>query len=60
MPGWVAALRMATTVWVIVPVPLLITNALFAKIHRAIVVSHSLGWLVKLCLAAIASAWVLK
>lgn len=58
--GWTAALRMATTVWVTVPLPLLIGNALFVKTHPAIVVSHSLGWLAKLCVAAVASAWILK
>lgn len=58
--GWVAALRMATTVWVAVPLPLLIGNALFVKTHPAMVLAHSLGWLVKLLVAAVASAWILK
>ncbi len=58
--GLFAGLSVAGAVWLAVPVPLLITNALFVKTHPAIVFSHSLGWLAKLCVAAIASAWILK
>jgi len=58
--GWVAAFRMATTVWVAVPLPLLIGNALFVKTHPALVLAHSLGWLVKLLVAAVASAWIVR
>jgi len=36
--------------------PLLITNALFTKLHPAITASYSLGWLVKLVVAAVAVA----
>jgi len=42
-----------------VPVPLLITNALFIKIQPLTVLSHALGWLAKLAIAAIIAAWLL-
>jgi hypothetical protein len=41
-----------------VPLPLLITNALFIKLHPLTVVAHALGWLVKLLVAAAAVGWL--
>ncbi|HUJ29767.1 MAG TPA: DUF1761 domain-containing protein [Candidatus Acidoferrum sp.] len=58
--GYSATLKFACLAWLMVPVPLTITNALFIKIHPLIVVSHSLGWLAKLVLAALATAWFLS
>lgn len=55
--GYAAAICLAVFVWVIAPVPLLITNALFIKMHPLNVVSNSLGWLAKLLLAALAVGW---
>jgi hypothetical protein len=57
--GYGATLKLAGLVWLIVPVPLIITNALFMKIHPLIVVSHSLGWLAKLLVAALSAGWLL-
>jgi hypothetical protein len=57
---WAGAFRMAAIVWVTGPLPLIIGNALFVKTHPAIILSHSLGWLAKLCMGAIASAWILS
>src|SRR5665213_4097345 len=37
-------LGIAAMIWLMTAVPLIVTNALFMKIDRAIVVSHSLGW----------------
>jgi len=54
--GYRNALRLAALCWLMVPLPLLITNALFMKIHPLVVVSHSLGWLAKLCVAALVVA----
>jgi hypothetical protein len=56
--GYGATLGFASLVWLMVPVPLIITNALFMKIHPLIVVSHSLGWLAKLVLAALVAGWL--
>jgi hypothetical protein len=41
-------------VWVIGPLPLILTNAAFIKLHRVFVATYSVGWLVKLVIAAIA------
>ena len=53
--GYSAALRLAGLCWLMIPVPLLIANALFIKLHPLVVVSHSLGWLAKLAVAALAA-----
>ncbi len=50
----------AVLVWLMVPVPLLITNALFIKLHPLVVVSNSLGWLAKLVVAALSVTLLLK
>lgn len=49
-----AALKLAVAVWVIGPLPLILTNAAFIKLHRVFVVSYATGWLVKLIVVAIA------
>jgi len=53
------ASRVAVVIWVIGPLPLILTNAAFMKLHRVFVVSYSIGWLVKLELAALAAGWFL-
>ena len=58
--GYPASLELAGLCWLMTPVPLLVTNALFIKLHPLVVVSHSLGWLAKLCVAAIAAGWFLR
>jgi len=50
VPG---AVKLALAVWLIGPLPLILTNALFIKLHRVFVVSLALGWLVKLLIAAL-------
>jgi hypothetical protein len=57
--GYSGALKIAVLCWLIGPVPLLIANALFIKLHPLIVVSHSLGWLAKLVVAALVAGWLL-
>ena len=49
--------KFATLTWIIGPLPLILTNAAFIKFHRVFVVSYSLGWLVKLLIAALATHW---
>jgi Protein of unknown function (DUF1761) len=58
--GYRSTLEFAALVWLMVPLPLTITNALFIKLHPLIVVSHSLGWLAKLAVAALAAGWLLS
>jgi len=57
--GYAPAFRLAVAIWVMAAVPILVTNALFIKLHPLTVVSHSLGWLAKLALAAAAVGWLL-
>lgn len=57
--GYAVATALALAIWVIVPLPLLIANALFIKLHPLTVVAHTLGWLVKLLVAAVAVGWLL-
>ena len=53
LPG---TLKLAAMIWAIVPLPLLVTNALFIKIDPLVTASHAAGWLVKLLLIAVATA----
>ena len=55
-----SALKLAVAVWVIGPLPLILTNAAFMKLHRVFVASYTLGWLVKLAMAALAVGWFLR
>jgi hypothetical protein len=58
--GWRETLLLALLVWAAAALPLLITNALFIKLHFLVVVSNALGWLVKLGLAAAAAVLILR
>jgi len=53
-------LKLALAVWFVGPLPLLIVNGLFIKLHSAITVAYSLGWLVKLMLPAVAVTLILR
>jgi hypothetical protein len=53
-------LELALAIWLIGPLPLTIVNALWMKLSPAIATSHALGWLVKLALAALAVAMILR
>ena len=43
-------LLLAVFSWIVGALPVLITNALFIKLHPLVVVSNAFGWLVKFCL----------
>jgi len=51
-----AALELAAAVWLIGPLPLILANAAFMKLHRVFVASYATGCLVKLMLVAAISA----
>jgi len=55
-----ATLKLAVAIWLVGPLPLLIGNALFIKLHSAIAAAYSLGWLVKLVVAAVAVTLILR
>ena len=53
--GWMQVLALAFGIWLLAPLPLLITNALFIKIHPLNTLSNTIGWLVKLLICATAA-----
>jgi len=55
-----STLKLAFAIWLIGPLPLLITHALFMKLQAPIVASYSLGWLVKLLIAALAVVFLFR
>jgi hypothetical protein len=56
LPG---ALKLAAMIWLIAPLPLLVANAMFIKIDPLVTASHAAGWLAKLLLIGVATAWFL-
>ena len=54
-----SAVKFAVAVWLIGPLPLILANAAFMKLHRVFVASYTLGWLVKLMIVAVAVGWFL-
>jgi hypothetical protein len=55
-----STVKLAAAVWLIGPLPLILTNAAFMKLHRVFVVSYATGWLVKLLIVAVAAGWFLR
>jgi hypothetical protein len=54
-----SCLLAALILWIMIPVPLLATNAIFIPMDRLIVVSHSIGWLVRLLITGLCASWLL-
>jgi hypothetical protein len=54
------AVKLAVAMWLIGPLPLILTNAAFIKLHWVFVVSYATGWLVKLMIVAVAVGWFLR
>lgn len=55
-----SALKLALSVWFIGPLPLILTNAAFMKLHRVFVASYAFGWLVKLAVVAVVVGYFLR
>ena len=55
----VSLAKLAVALWLIGPLPLILTNAAFIKLHRMFVLFYALGWLVKLSIVALAVGWFL-
>ncbi len=53
-----STIKLAGAVWLIGPLPLILTNAAFMKLHRVFVASYAIGWLVKLMIVAVAVGWL--
>jgi hypothetical protein len=54
-----SAVELAIGIWLIGPLPLILTNAVWVKFHRVFVVSYAISWLVKLVVLAVAVWWFL-
>jgi hypothetical protein len=54
-----SAARLAVAVWLLGPLPLILTDAAFIKLHRVFVTSYAIGWLAKLLIIALAT-WFLR
>ena len=50
--------KFAAAIWCIGPLPLILTNAAFIKMHRVFVMLYAAGWLVKLMIFAAASIFL--
>jgi hypothetical protein len=55
----VDAFALAGAIWLIGPLPILITQYLFVRMHALVTASHAAGWLAKLLACAAAVAWLL-
>src|SRR5271169_5338372 len=49
-----STVKLTVAVWMIGPLPLILANAAFIKLHRVFVASYLIGWLIKLMVAALA------
>lgn len=58
--SYAGTFKLAVAIWLIGPLPLTIVNALWIKLSAPIVASFSLGWLVKLILAALAVVLIVR
>jgi hypothetical protein len=54
-----STVNLAAAVWLMGPLPLILTNAAFMKLHRVFVVSYATGWLVKLMIVAVVAGRLL-
>src|SRR6516225_10655613 len=52
--------KLAIGIWLVAPLPLLVTHGLFIKLEPPIVASYGAGWLVKLLVVAAAAAWMVR
>jgi hypothetical protein len=50
--GFLPPLKLAIAIWVIAVVPITVTNFIFIRLHPGVLVSHLLGWLVRLAVFA--------
>lgn len=53
-----AAFSLAVGIWLLGPLPLILTNAAFMKLHRVFVASYISSWFVKLVVAAAVVTWI--
>jgi Protein of unknown function (DUF1761) len=51
---WAATLKLAAMVWAMGPLPILVQNLMWTKVHPQITAAHLAGWLVRLLVCAVA------
>ncbi len=56
---YAATLKLGVAVWLMAPLPMIVTNALWMKYHPLNAVAHALGWLAKFVVTALAVTWLL-
>ena len=56
---YAGTLKLGVAVWLMAPLPMSVTNALWMKYHPLNAFAHVLGWLAKFVVAALAVAWIL-
>jgi hypothetical protein len=54
------ALSTAALLWLMIPLPLLLSQAVFMKYDRGLVFAHSAGWLAKLLVSAVCVGLIYK
>ena len=54
------SLILAFGIWLVAAAPPIIANGLFIKIDPRVIASHTVGWLVKLSLIAVAASMILR
>ncbi len=55
---WSASLKLAAAVWAMGPLPILVQNGMWMKIHPQVTGAHLTGWLVRLLICAAAVMWI--
>ena len=50
----------AMGIWLIACLPMLVTDAIWIKLHPLVTVAYSLGWLAKLLVLALTTQWLLR
>ena len=60
LAGSAGALGLAFGIWLVAPLPLIITNGFFIKIHPLNTLAMCLGWLARLFIAGLAAWFILR
>jgi Protein of unknown function (DUF1761) len=55
-----AELRMAGVVWMAGPVPVILSNVVWIKMHPLLGLSHSLGWLARFVVTGLIAVWLVQ
>ena len=58
--SWHSTVEFAAALWLALPLPMLVVTAIWIKLSAPIAASYSVGWLVKLLVAAISVVLILR